>query len=49
MGRRIPSKKRRPVEIIGRLREVEIVRGRGGTAAEACRSIAVSGRPVVSV
>lgn len=31
-----------PEEIIGKLREVEIVLGQGGTAAEACRRIAVS-------
>ena len=31
-----------PEEIIGKLREVEIVLGQGGTTAEACRPIAVS-------
>ncbi len=29
-------------EIIGKLREVEIMLGQGGTTAEACRRIAVS-------
>ncbi len=38
----MPSKKHKPEEIIGKLREVEIVLGQGGTAAEACRRIAVS-------
>ncbi len=38
----MPAKKHKPEEIIGKLREVEIVLGQGGTAAEACRRIAVS-------
>ncbi len=38
----MPSKKHKPEEIIGKLREVEIVLGQGGTAAEACRRIAVT-------
>ena len=38
----MPSRKHKPEEIIGKLREVEIVLGQGGTAAEACRRIAVS-------
>ena len=37
----MPSKKHKPEEIIGKLREVEIVLGQGGTTAEACRRIAV--------
>ncbi|MBM9400656.1 hypothetical protein JUN65_03490 [Gluconacetobacter azotocaptans] len=32
-------KKHKPEEIIGKLREVEIVLDQGGTAAEACRRI----------
>lgn len=39
-GRRMPSKKHKPEEIIGKLREVEIVLAQGGTTAEACRCIA---------
>ena len=38
----MPSKKHTPEEIIGKLREVEIVLAQGGTTAEACRRIAVS-------
>lgn len=38
----MPSKKHKPEEIIGKLREVKIVLGQGGTTAEACRRIAVS-------
>jgi transposase-like protein len=38
----MPAKKRKPEEIIGKVREVEIVLGQGGTTAEACRRIAVS-------
>ena len=41
-GRRIPAKKHKPEEIIGKLRGVEIVLGQGGTTAEARRRIAVS-------
>ena len=36
------AKKHKPEEIIGKLREVEIMLGQGGTTAEACRRIAVS-------
>src|SRR3546814_7297902 len=38
----MPARKHKPEEIIGKLREVEIVLGQGGTTAEACRRIAVS-------
>ena len=38
----MPSKKHKPEEIIGKLREVEIVLAQGATTAEACRRIAVS-------
>ena len=38
----MPSKKHKPEEIIGKLREVEIMLGQGGTTADACRRIAVS-------
>ncbi|WP_267352133.1 IS3 family transposase [Sphingomonas sp. GM_Shp_2] len=38
----MPAKKHKPEEIIGKLREVEIMLGQGGTTAEACRRIAVS-------
>ena len=38
----MPSKKHKPEEIIGKLREVEIVLAQGGTTAEACRPIAVT-------
>ena len=31
-----------PIPIIGKLREIKIVFGQGGMAAEACRRIAVS-------
>ncbi len=37
-----PSKKHKPEEIIGKLREAEIVLAQGGSAAEASRRIAVS-------
>ena len=40
----MPAKKHKPEEIIGKLREVEIMLGQGGTTAEACRRIAVSER-----
>ena len=33
----MPAKKHKPEEIIGKLREVEIVLGQDGTIAEACR------------
>ncbi len=36
----MPSKKHKPKEIIGKLREVEIV-AQGASTAEACRRIAV--------
>ncbi len=42
MGRRTPAKKRKPEEMIGELREVEIMLGRSGSTADACRRIAVS-------
>ena len=38
----MPAKNHKPEEIIGKLREVEIVLGQGGTTAEGCRRIAVS-------
>jgi hypothetical protein len=38
----MPAKKHKPEEIIGKLREVEIMLGQGGTTAKACRRIAVS-------
>jgi hypothetical protein len=38
----MPSKKHKSGEIIGKLREVEIVLDKGGMAAEAYRWIAVS-------
>ncbi len=38
----MPAKKHKPEEIIGKLRQVEIVLGQGGGTAEACRRIAVS-------
>ena len=38
----MPSKKHRPEESIGKLREAEIVLAQGGSAAEASRRIAVS-------
>ena len=38
----MPSKKHRPEEIIGKLREAEIVLAQGGSASEASRRIAVS-------
>lgn len=37
----MPSKKRKPEEIIGKLREVEIVLAQGASTAGACRRIAV--------
>ena len=37
----MPAKKHKPEEIIGKLREVEIMLGQGGTTAEVCRRIAV--------
>ena len=38
----MPSKKHKPEEIIGKLREAEIVLAQGASAAEACGRIAVS-------
>ena len=38
----MPSKKHRPEEIIGKLREAEFLLAQGATTAEACRRIAVS-------
>ena len=38
----MPSKKHKPEEIIGKLREVEIVLAQGASSAEACRRIGVS-------
>lgn len=38
----MPSKRPTPEQIIGKLRETEIVLAQGGTTAEACRRIAVS-------
>ena len=38
----MPSRKHKPEEIIGKLREAEIVLAQGGSAAEASRRIAVS-------
>ena len=40
----MPAKKHKPEEIIGKLREVEIVLGQGGTAAEPSRSPSCSTR-----
>ena len=36
----MPSKKHRPDEIIGKLREAEVVLAHGAATAEACRRIA---------
>ena len=38
----MPSKKHRPEEIIGKLREAEVVLAHGATTAEACRRIGVT-------
>ena len=38
----MPFKKHKPEEIIGKLREVEIVLAQGASTAEACRRIEVS-------
>ena len=38
----MPSKKHRPEEIIGKLREAEVVLAQGATTAEACRRIGVT-------
>ena len=36
------ARKHKPEEIIGKLREAEIVLGQGGTVADACRRIGVT-------
>ena len=36
------GKRHKPEEIVGKLREVEIVLAQGGTAGDACRRIAVT-------
>jgi putative transposase len=38
----MPKKRHTPEEIIGKLREVEIVLAQGGATADACRRIGVS-------
>ena len=38
----MPSRKHKPEEIIGKLRETEIVLAQGASTAEACRRISVS-------
>ena len=38
----MPSKKHKPEEIIGKLREAEIMLAHGATTAEACRRIGVT-------
>ena len=38
----MPSKKHKPEEIIGKLREAEIVLAQGGTVLDACRRIGVT-------
>ena len=38
----MPFKKHKPEEIIGKLREIEIVLAQGASTAEACRRIAAS-------
>ena len=38
----MPSKKHRPEEIIGKLREAELVWAQGATTAKTCRRIAIS-------
>jgi putative transposase len=38
----MPFKKHTPEEIIGKLREAEIVLAQGGTTADACRRLAIS-------
>lgn len=39
----MPSKKHKPEEVIGKLREAEIVLAQGGTTPEACRRIGIKG------
>ena len=41
------GKRHKPEEIIGKLREAEIVLAQGGTTADACRRIAVDHVPQV--
>ena len=41
-GKTNAEQKHRPEEMIGKLREVGIVLGQGGTTAEACRRTAIS-------
>jgi hypothetical protein len=43
----MPAKKHKPEEIIGKLREVEIMLGQGGTTAEACRASQSASRPII--
>ena len=38
----MPSRKHKPEEIIGKLREAEIVLAQGGTVLDACRRIGVT-------
>jgi putative transposase len=38
----MPFKKHTPEELIGKLREAEIVLAQGGTTADACRRLAIS-------
>ena len=38
----MPFKKHTPEEIIGKLREAEIVLAQGGTTADACRRLSIS-------
>ncbi len=38
----MPRRKQCPEEIVGKLREAEVVLARGATTAEACRRIAIS-------
>jgi hypothetical protein len=44
----MPSKKHKPEEIIGKLREVEIVLAQGASTAEACRRIGSVSRPIIA-
>ena len=43
----MPFKKHKPEEIIGKLREVEIVLGQGGTTAEAVGGSRSASRPTI--
>ena len=38
----MPAKKHKPEEIIGKLREAEMVQAQGGTTAEACRRLGIT-------